>query len=84
MLNEWLRVIKPGGSLVLFLPDEQTYRAHCKQQNKAPNPHHNIENFSLKYIKQILKTRDDIKIIHEKYPSHIYSFELVIKKLNSL
>lgn len=80
VLEEWLRVIKPGGHLVLYLPDEQAYRAHCRSQGKPPNVHHVHEDFSLAYLKQCLVGRQDIEIIHERFPVGIYSFELVIKK----
>lgn len=80
VLSEWLRVVKPGGVLVLFLPDEQTYREYCKSLGKPPNVHHIHEDFSLDYMKRILNELNDVEIIHEKFPSNIYSFELVIKK----
>lgn len=80
VLEEWLRVIKPGGRLVLYLPDEQAYRAHCRSQGKPPNIHHVHEDFSLAYLKQCLGPRPDIEIVHERFPVGIYSFELVIQK----
>ena len=42
--------------------------------------HHVHEDFSLAYLKQCLVGRQDIEIIHERFPVGIYSFELVIKK----
>jgi len=81
VLSEWIRVIKPGGSLVLFLPDEQTYRNHCKKLGKPSNINHIHDHFSLTFVKDILNELNNNEIIHEKYPSNIYSFELVIKKL---
>ena len=83
VLEEWLRVVKSGGNLVLYLPDEQTYRAHCRTQGKPPNIHHIHENFSLNYVKRCLAHRADINIIHEQFPVGIYSFELVLSKKNS-
>jgi len=80
VLKEWLRVIKPGGNLVLYLPDEQTYRRHCEKQGKPHNIHHIHENFSLDYVKHCLADRDDLSWIHEKYPVGVYSFELVLQK----
>lgn len=80
VLEEWLRVLKVDGRLVLYLPDEQTYREHCRKEGKVPNVHHLHEDFSLDTVKRILKRRRDVEIIHEKFPSGIYSFELVVKK----
>ncbi|MDY0193528.1 MAG: methyltransferase domain-containing protein [Aliarcobacter butzleri] len=81
VLNEWLRVLKPNGSLVLFLPNEQLYRQYCQNLGAKPNHNHVHDNFSLNFIKDIIKTRNDLQVIHEVAVSHIYSFELVIKKL---
>jgi ubiquinone/menaquinone biosynthesis C-methylase UbiE len=80
ILDEWLRVVKPGGNLVLYLPDEQTYRAYCRTHGKLPNIHHIHEKFSLAYIKRCLAQRTDVEIIHEQFPVGIYSFELVLRK----
>jgi len=82
VLNEWFRVLKKDGVLVLFLPNEQLYRAYNKKIGKEVNHHHIHDNFSLNFIKEIIRNRDDLEIIHEKEPSNIYSFELVIKKVN--
>ena len=80
VINEWLRVLKVGGVLVLYLPDEQTYREHCYQQGKPPNVHHIHLDFSLGLVKRILEKRNDVEVIYEKFPSGIYSFELVVRK----
>ena len=81
VVNEWLRVIKPNGYLVLFLPNEILYREYCYKNGNKPNQNHIHLNFSLEYIKNILQQRKDVKIIKELEPSNIYSFELVIQKL---
>ena len=80
VLDEWLRVVRPGGNLILYLPDEQAYRACCRRQGKKPNVHHIHEMFSLQYVKDCLSGRDDIEIMHEKFPCGEYSFELVVRK----
>lgn len=82
VLDEWTRVLKVGGVLVLFLPDEKAYREHCRRQGKPPNIHHIHEDFSLEFIKCILKSRSNLEIIHEKFPTEIYNFELVIRKIS--
>lgn len=81
VLEEWLRVLKVGGLLILHLPDEQAYREDCRRQGKVSNVHHVHDNFSLDFIKGILAKRLDVEIIHEKFPIGIYSFELVVKKI---
>ena len=80
VLDEWLRVLRPGGYLVLYLPDEQTYRSHCRRRGKTPNIHHVHEHFGPNYVKECLAHRMDLAIIHERFPSGIYSFELVLRK----
>lgn len=81
VLKEWLRIIKPGGRLVLYLPDEQTYREHCHSQGKPPNPYHIHANFSLAYVKALLPSHG-IEVEHERFPVGIYSFELVLRKIS--
>lgn len=82
VLTEWLRVIKPGGLLVLFLPDEQVYRSVTPDEirNKA----HQHADFSLESLKGILRELgyNDSCIIHELWPvpNNLYSFDLVVEK----
>ncbi len=80
VLNEWLRVLRVGGRLILFLPDEQLYRAFCESQGKPPNAHHIHEHFGPAYLKDLLAPCTGIRIIHEAHPVDIYSFEMVIEK----
>jgi predicted SAM-dependent methyltransferase len=81
VLNEWLRVIKPGGVLILYLPHEQTYRQHCIANGRPPNAHHIHENFGPDLIRNEIRHRHDTKVIHERFPVGIYSFEMVIQKI---
>ena len=82
VLVEWLRVIKPGGFLVLFLPDEKVYRSVTPEniRNKA----HQHEDFSMKFVKSTLRELGylDSDIVHELWPvpNNQYSFDLVVKK----
>lgn len=81
VLSEWLRVIKPGGLLVLFCPDEQVYRLHCQKTGQYYNTQHKHADFSLEKVKNILKKLRQSQIVHEKSLIDIYSWELVIKKV---
>jgi len=80
VLAEWLRVIKPGGWLVLFCPDEQAYRGHCRATGEPGNPSHKIAGFSLAYVKSILAGLGGTEIVHETPLIDTCSFELVARK----
>ena len=85
-LMEWLRVIKPGGYLVLFLPDQATYAARCLVDGILPNQAHKHAEFSLEFVKAALNAAcspPTWKIVHELFPvpGNPYSFDLVIQKL---
>ena len=82
VLREWIRVLKVGGYLVLFLPDEQIYREHCKRTGQDYNLSHKINDFSLAYVRKIVLAKfPDIEIVHENPLVDKYSFELVARKL---
>ena len=81
VLTEWIRVLKPNGNLVLFLPNEQVYRQYCLNKGNKPNHNHIHDYFGLDFLKNIIKKRDDVEIVYELEPSNIYSFELVLKKI---
>jgi len=80
VLKEWIRVVKPNGRIILFLPDEQAYRNHCTKQGLPPNAHHIHETFSLNYLMEILKSIENVEVEHSTPLVHHYSFELVLRK----
>ena len=83
VLREWMRIIKPGGVLIIYCPDEQAYRAYNKKHGLETNPGHKTDNFGLKYVKGLLERNFQGKysIIHEIELIDDYCFDLVIKKL---
>jgi len=80
VLDEWLRVLRPGGLLVLFLPDEPTYRAFCLRTGRQPNVHHVHADFGPDYMRRVLAQRQDVTIRKLLFPVAEYSFELVAEK----
>jgi predicted SAM-dependent methyltransferase len=80
ILREWLRVIKPGGCLVIFCPDEQVYRKHCQATGQPYNVAHKHADFSLEFVKAILKKIGQTRDVHEVPLIDGYSWELVSKK----
>jgi predicted SAM-dependent methyltransferase len=82
VLTEWLRVLKPGGHLILFCPDEQVFRGHCARTGQPYNKNHKIADFSLARVKEVLKRlRYRTTVLIETPLVSDYSWELVVEKL---
>lgn len=83
-LREWWRVLRPGGHLVLFLPDQVAYERHCRTAGVEPNGAHKHHDFSLEYVKKCLHKSQipQTSILYEKWPINedAYSFEIVLRK----
>lgn len=82
VLKEWIRVLKVDGYLVLYLPDEQVYRAHCKATGQPHNDGHKLAHFNLDHvIKSVEATGYKMKLVHSTGIINNYSFEVVFQKL---
>ncbi|MBI1335750.1 MAG: methyltransferase domain-containing protein [Phycisphaera sp.] len=81
VLREWMRVLKVGGKLIIFCPDEQVYRKHCRATGQPYNEHHIHEDFSLAFVKKHLDTIGPYKVLHELPLTDVYSWEIVAQKL---
>ncbi len=84
VMREWLRVIKPGGRMIIFCPDEQVYRNHCRQTGQPYNTCHVHADFSLAFVKERLAQMGGTKIIHEDPLVDIYSWEIVVEKVGPI
>lgn len=40
VLKELVRILKPGGNLILVFPDQIEYEIYCSIKKEQPNPHH--------------------------------------------
>jgi SAM-dependent methyltransferase len=83
ILVEWIRVLKPGGNLVLFCPDEHVYRRYCAENGLQRNQMHKHEDFCLLKVKAILGEIGGVTEIHSTPLVDIYSWELVARKVAS-
>jgi ubiquinone/menaquinone biosynthesis C-methylase UbiE len=77
VLREWLRVLKVGGHLILFCPDEKIFRG----QGFGYNPHHKHQDFSIEFVEKILFAIGNIEIIHKCPLVDGYSWEIVASKM---
>lgn len=87
VLQEWLRVIKPGGNLVLVFPDERVYLKYCEQTGQDYNQAHRNHDLSLAWFHRHVLMRFNGQIgyyhvqeIYSKFPVGVYGVELVLKK----
>ncbi len=81
VLREWIRVLKTGGRLILYCPDEPAFRRHCAVTGQPYNVHHAHADFSLDYVRHILHDIGGLKVLHAVPLVDQYSWELVVEKL---
>jgi predicted SAM-dependent methyltransferase len=81
VLIEWLRVLRRGGRLIIFCPDQKVYEAYCASRGLEPNPHHAHKDFSLQKVQDILRQISGTREIHSCDLVDFYSWELVVEKV---
>lgn len=84
ILMEWLRVIKRGGYLCLFLPVEMIYQDHCRKTGQIYNLAHKVPDMSLDYIRAIYREIGVTEEVHAHPLVDEYSFEIVVRKVASM
>jgi SAM-dependent methyltransferase len=82
VLREWLRVVKPGGYMILVAPVEKIYREHCRRTGQEYNTNHKIEEMSAPYvISQLDQLTIPYRIEKRIDLINTYGFVLVIQKV---
>jgi predicted SAM-dependent methyltransferase len=81
MVKEWLRVLKPGGRLLILAPDQQRFLAHCAATGQSINDNHKEADYSLKtFKKRVLRTGNiRAKVLAEEDFAD-YSWGIVLEK----
>lgn len=87
VLEEWLRVLKPEGYLILNLPDEPLFYDHCviqkKQVYNCAHKNHSLNIEWMRKMQQLINDRSGYEMVTEVLYTgvqHIYNFGLVWRK----
>ena len=80
ILKEWARVLKRGGALVLYLPDEQAYREYSKKRGVGTNPAHKNEFFNLAHVEVCAIQTDMLALLYKTDIVVDYSFAIVFTR----
>lgn len=82
IIHEWMRVLKVGGVIVMYQPDQKRFEAHCAKTGQGLNPNHVESDYSLENLKsRVISWIPCVGIVHEADMCEDYSFEIVLKKL---
>jgi len=80
LIHEWLRVVKIGGVVVLYAPDEQVYREHCERSGQPHNDGHKEADFSCVSFKERVLPGLAAEVVHENPHVDAYSWEVVLRR----
>lgn len=80
-LNEFIRILKPGGNLVLVFPDQIKYELTCKRTGQPLNQYHKHSDMGLDYMKNALSKSSlkDYAILLENNCEIDYNVILVLR-----
>lgn len=53
-LTEFIRILKPGGNLILVFPDQPAYEKHCRRTGQPLNMYHVHKDMGLKFMQDRL------------------------------
>lgn len=83
ILREWSRVLRSGGVIVTYCPDQAVYARHCRMTGQPYNLAHIEPDFSLSTFKEKVLPHVGalFEVVHESPLVEIYSWELVIRKI---
>jgi SAM-dependent methyltransferase len=81
VLREWLRVLRVGGRLVLLLPDQRRYVAHCIADGTEPNGAHKHGDFGLTYMEAIAARIGGLREVFRWDPGEGYNFAVAYEKI---
>jgi predicted SAM-dependent methyltransferase len=80
IITEWVRVLKPGGRLVLFLPNQPVYVEHCRQTGQDYNQAHKEQDFCASTFIANLPRNLYLRVEYLAEGLGVYSWALVLRK----
>lgn len=81
IIQEWRRVLKPGGLLVTNCPDQKRFKAYIALHNQGDNLAHKEPDFSLQTFRdRVLRHTGPWKVIDEMPDDGKYSWYQVLQK----
>jgi ubiquinone/menaquinone biosynthesis C-methylase UbiE len=83
-LKEFIRILKPGGNLILVFPDQKMYEAYCLRTGQTLNTHHVHKEMGLEFMLEKLGALDDISydLLFESNCEIDYNVVMVIRIKN--
>lgn len=82
LVNEWKRILRCEGNLIIIAPDEKVYAEHCRNSGQPHNDNHKISDYSLQKFKdEVLPHTGAWDILYETPLVDVYSWNIVLKKL---
>ena len=86
IVKEWLRVLKGGGTLILFLPDQAKYEAWNRERCQGTNPSHcqswTKESFAQQVVSPLAKAGKVIVLLTEERREWDYCFLFILQKMS--
>lgn len=85
ILKEFIRILKPGGNLILVFPDQFQYHMHCLIRKEPPNPHHIHGGMGLFFMRRAISKLPmsiKYKILFESNCEIGYNVIVVLKILS--
>lgn len=63
ILEEFIRILKDQGTLILVFPDQKKYEENCKLHGEIPNAAHKIKYMGLTYVHSKLVNLEEREVI---------------------
>lgn len=85
IVEEWSRVLRIGGFLILLLPNQSRYEDYCKSISEIPNQNHSNPDMSLVWMLEFLKKNfPELHLVEGSDIQDDYGFYIVLEKRKSL